>query len=74
MRKYIFVSNKRTLSLKGDALCFEVLRTIVEEIEFLLSPRIKKNLTVYKGNIFLPLKNNSILESRDLLFRLVYRD
>lgn len=54
------MSNKRTLGLNGDALlCFLVLRPIAEEIEF-MQVLEKKKITVYKVNIFLSLKDNSI--------------
>lgn len=57
---YIFVSNKRTLGLNGDALfCFLVLRPVAEEIEF-MQVLEKKKITVYKVNIFLSLKDNSM--------------
>lgn len=55
---YIFVSNKRILGLKGDALlCFLVLRPIAEEIEF-MQVLEKKKITVYKVSTFLSLKDN----------------
>lgn len=38
-REYIFVSNKRTLGLKGKTFCFAASSGFVaEEVEFILSP------------------------------------
>lgn len=66
-QEYIFVSSKRTV------FCC-LLGAYSWRSRIHAKSLGKKEITVQRENMFLSLKDNEKIESRSLLFRLVYRD